>query len=913
VADELSARYYGRDFDVVTARSAMGTPSWALFEAARTQAEPATYADVPGRLRELGDGSSAVLVSRWAGGRQGGHAYLAVLDGDDVYLYDPHTGERSGWPPHWGEGAVSHTAAGYLKPDGSPEHVLDGGPRQRQLAHADAVGDVQGHPIDPDYLHQQSAYRAEDPISRRVNASYADPLADVVDNASDRTKVEQLAADLSGVFGPYRVEMFRAEVSSAGEVIIGGRILSGDDEIGFMQRTFYRDAAGKLVAHHDVVEIDYQRYKFKGFSRALAAQLDPYYDRSGVDRIELRTEQDGGDVWARRGFTWNTDPVKLRESLQSVRDAAANLLNWVSDDAQAVLRETVARLDPNHPRLPEPIELASLATAEEPDLGRQLMYNTRWHGVKYLRGAEPSVELSHSGVDTFSEASELHGTNCAHLVASQLWELYELEIDLGPATASGVPARALFEAVGSNARFVDSYDDVAEELIRLGPGSSAILASRWAVGRQGGHAYLAINVGDEIFLVESHSGRQLGWPPYWGDEAVARTVVGYLDSEGNPRHPLHDVPLRLGLVDADAIGDVQGGPYDPVGRLGLPDYAPQSLSDVDATTVYSHGEHRMRELNERLLREGVGAEERARILFEQRNSLRAWTRDLMTNRTTAEVLAANESNHTFADLVARHEQNGLVGDAVYEAIIDTATHNRYAPGTLSGVETTAVYSDFEHRLRELNEQLTRDGVGVEERARALSDLRTSLRTWTRELMANRAAADWLAANETPLSFEDLVARKEARGLVGDAVYEDIIDSATHSHYPSGTLSDLETRTVYTTLELRMREVHDQLLSDGVNAEERARTLYGLRASIRTWARALMADREAAESLDATDPNPTFEALVERQRDRGRVGDEIYEAIIASATRSRDSVNKALGIDPENPPPLPPMRGPTNNE
>jgi hypothetical protein len=75
----------------------------------------------------------------------------------------------------------------------------------------------------------------------------------------------------------------------------------------------------------------------------------------------------------------------------------------------------------------------------------------------------------------------------------------------------------------------------------------------------------------------------------------------------------------------------------------------------------------------------------------------------------------------------------------------------------------------------------------------------------------------------------------------------------------------------------------------------------------------MADREMAESLDSTDPNPTFEALVERQRSRGRVGDEIYEAIIASATRSRDSVNKALGIDPENPPPLPPMRGPTNND
>ena len=65
----------------------------------------------------------------------------------------------------------------------------------------------------------------------------------------------------------------------------------------------------------------------------------------------------------------------------------------------------------------------------------------------------------------------------------------------------------------------------------------------------------------------------------------------------------------------------------------------------------------------------------------------------------------------------------------------------------------------------------------------------------------------------------------------------------------------------------------------------------------------MEDRELAEYLNANEPNPTFEALVERQRTKkGLTGDAIYEAIIASATRSRSSVNEALGIDPENPPP-----------
>ena len=154
-----------------------------------------------------------------------------------------------------------------------------------------------------------------------------------------------------------------------------------------------------------------------------------------------------------------------------------------------------------------------------------------------------------------------------------------------------------------------------------------------------------------------------------------------------------------------------------------------------------------------------------------------------------------------------------------------------------------------------------------------------------------------------------VARNEARGLVGDGVYEAITHSASHSHYAQGTLSDDETRTVYTTFELRMGEVHAQLVRDGAGAEERARTMYGMRAALRSWTCALMENRELAEYLNANEPNPTFEALVERQRTKkGLTGDAIFEAIVASSMRSRSSVNDALGIDPENPPPLPPMRG-----
>jgi hypothetical protein len=315
----------------------------------------------------------------------------------------------------------------------------------------------------------------------------------------------------------------------------------------------------------------------------------------------------------------------------------------------------------------------------------------------------------------------------------------------------------------------------------------------------------------------------------------------------------------------------------------------------------------MRELNEQLIRDGVSAEDRARTLFEHRNSLRAWTRDLMSNRTTAEFLAAHESNPTFDQMLARHEANGLVGDAAYEAIIHTATHNPYSPGTLSDVETSSVYGQFEDRMRELNERLTHEGVTVEERARRLSDLRSSLRAWTRDLMSNRVAAEFLASHESNRSFEELVARNEAKGLVGDAVHEAIIHTAINSHYGLGTLDDFETRTVYTNAELRMRQLNERLIEGGANIEERARIMSALRASVRSWTRELMADRAGAQTLHTKEQNPSFDDLVAKERSRGREGDAIYQAIIESSTRSRPSVNEFLGIDPDNPPPLPPMR------
>ncbi|MGV0815337.1 toxin glutamine deamidase domain-containing protein [Mycolicibacterium boenickei] len=731
VADAVSQRY-GRDIRIETAVTATGVPARSLFEAVGSRADFATYAEVSERLAQLGPGSSAVLTSRWAGVRQGGHAYLAVNDGGEIYLIDRRTGQRSGWPPHWGQGAVDRTAVGYLDEHGNAVAPL--GDPSSQLAAAHAVGDVRGLPADPEFSRRQQEYRDDRSKTREVDTRYAEPLSELVDNP-DPQRGQQLADDLSGVYGPFRVEFEADAVPGSGQVALSGVILHGTIEIGSIDRVFYRDEDGNLVVHNGLLEITLAQHRGQGFSKALSAELERYYVRSGVDRIELTSDWQGSNAWARRGFTWGPDLYHLQRALDQIKMRAQDLRDRVSAEGEVELDEMVERLEIGHPRFPEPIDLAILATEEEPDLGRRLLDNTSIEFVKYL-------------------------------------------------------------------------------------------------------------------------------------------------------------------------------PADPLAALGLPHHAPGTLPEGEAITAFTDGEQRLRTLNDELVRNGVTAEDRARQLTEARNALRSWAYGLMSNRVAADWLSTNTSNPTFEELVARNEERGLIGDAVYEAIVETATHSRLAPGSLSDVETGAIYSQFELGMRALNEQMVRDEVSIEDRARTLAGLRSSLRAWTRELMENRPAADWLSANESAPTFEDLVARYEAKGLTGNAVYQAIIDGATHSHYAAGTLSDEETRTVYTTFELRMRELREQLLRDGVGAEERARTLYGMRATIRSWTRSLMQDRRLAEWLNDNEPNPTFDELVAKNRAKGLVGAEIYEAIVASSTRSRGSVNAELGIDPDNPPELPPMRGPT---
>lgn len=121
------------------------------------------------------------------------------------------------------------------------------------------------------------------------------------------------------------------------------------------------------------------------------------------------------------------------------------------------------------------------------------------------------------------------------------------------------------------------------------------------------------------------------------------------------------------------------------------------------------------------------------------------------------------------------------------------------------------------------------------------------------------------------------------------------------YYPPASLSGSEARNYYAEGERRIADQVSRMRAAGKSDPEIARWAFEARNEIRTKTRALMADRISAAELDITDPNRTWEGLIrDKMLRKGITAEEAVLDIARSASTSRDSVNKAHGVDPENP-------------
>lgn len=147
------------------------------------------------------------------------------------------------------------------------------------------------------------------------------------------------------------------------------------------------------------------------------------------------------------------------------------------------------------------------------------------------------------------------------------------------------------------------------------------------------------------------------------------------------------------LVPGTALADTLTAPIAPTGGSsaieipGVPVYLPGTLDSRDARIVYLYGEREIARANETQKAIGVPAEIRARVGFEMRNALRTFTREIMADRVTALGLDRTDPNMTWEQITDRYGARGLEGQALFEAIAESASKSRKGIDEQYGLDT----------------------------------------------------------------------------------------------------------------------------------------------------------------------------------------------------------------------------------
>ena len=212
-----------------------------------------------------------------------------------------------------------------------------------------------------------------------------------------------------------------------------------------------------------------------------------------------------------------------------------------------------------------------------------------------------------------------------------------------------------------------------------------------------------------------------------------------------------------------------------------------------------------------------------------------------------------------------------------------------------GQESVAIAgTEFGAKMQGVN------GLGKEQIAARLKD--TALSSALGFLFLNIPGAVSGAYGAKPANLPVLPGKYAAgtRGLEGEFRTANETNSIAEgmgkvkfSEPPKPTsLSDIDARKWYLDSESQIPSLLDKTKS----LEQQAKQAVELRNRFRTQARAAMTNRAAAEALDITDPNQTWQMLVDKYSAKGLSGDDLYREIIKAAQRSRTSVNHMLGID-----------------
>jgi RHS repeat-associated protein len=119
---------------------------------------------------------------------------------------------------------------------------------------------------------------------------------------------------------------------------------------------------------------------------------------------------------------------------------------------------------------------------------------------------------------------------------------------------------------------------------------------------------------------------------------------------------------------------------------------------------------------------------------------------------------------------------------------------------------------------------------------------------------------------------------QAPGKIGDIPLYSLDDKASRSWYHS-----------------QLDSIPSQI-DNSLPLRDQARQAFELRNQARQNARQLMSNRQLATDLDFTDPLPSWHQMLKRAASNGYEGEDVYLYILRSSTRSRASVDAALGLE-----------------
>ena len=241
-------------------------------------------------------------------------------------------------------------------------------------------------PGDPD------EYRKTPIGEREADPRHAPTVSEIVDGNArgDFTAARQAARDLSGNVTTRKGHTFLVDLTEDGGNI-SGVVRFPPAQDGLIGRSFWRDKDGKLVVHHDAQILEDVRAQNKGFASAYGRRLEAWYGRSGVDRIEVHaSDKVGGYAWAKDGFGWQ--PSRVRQSIDNVVDRLYTVRAepGLSREARAEIDDMLLRLKGERgevrplPDLPSPGEIAEMKARGAKDLGKRVMLESDWYGVKPL-------------------------------------------------------------------------------------------------------------------------------------------------------------------------------------------------------------------------------------------------------------------------------------------------------------------------------------------------------------------------------------------------------------------------------------------------------------------------------------------------------------------------------------------------